>query len=213
MRRLREATALAKEMRGRMKVKLDGKSILLSGARGGLHDALASALSVSGASIIPTSADGAAPDILVNISCGAETGPVDDAEMIADHEVDAFATSARLFASRATRVILVISAAALVPVRGAAKFSAHQAAIASLTRTLAMELAPGCLVNALAVGTTEGQSPAALRFLTHAPLRRAATLKEIATAALFLADPMNTYTTGHVMVADGGWTIGYARNF
>jgi hypothetical protein len=196
-----------------MKITLDGKSVFLSGAPGRLHNALASALFVNGASIIPAAAEGAAPDILVNISHGAETGPLDDAETTSDQEVDIFAASARQLACRATRVIFVISAAGLVPVRGAARFSAQQAALASLTRALAMELAPGCLVNALAIGTTEGQTPAALRFLTHAPLQRAATLAEIAVAALFLADPMNTYMTGHVMVTDGGWAVGYARNF
>ena len=34
---------------------------------------------------------------------------------------------------------------------------------------------------------------------------------EIADAALFLLDPENSYTTGHVLVVDGGWTAGYAR--
>jgi NAD(P)-dependent dehydrogenase (short-subunit alcohol dehydrogenase family) len=196
-----------------MKITLDGKSVLLTGAPGGLHEALASALSISGASIIPAPAEGVAADILVVISRGAETGPVDDAHMVPDQEIDVFATLAHRLAGHAKRVIFVISVAGVVPVRGAARFSAEQAALAALTRTLAMEFAPHCLVNALAIGTTEGQSSAALRFLTHAPLQRAATLKEIAAAALFLADPMNSYTTGHVMVADGGWAIGYARNF
>jgi NAD(P)-dependent dehydrogenase (short-subunit alcohol dehydrogenase family) len=49
--------------------------------------------------------------------------------------------------------------------------------------------------------------------VTHVPLARAAELAEIADAALFLLDPENSYTTGHVLVVDGGWTAGYARNF
>jgi 3-oxoacyl-[acyl-carrier protein] reductase len=196
-----------------MRINLDGKSVLLSGAPGQLHDALALVLLENGASILPVRESGAAPDILVNISRGAETGPVDDLTADSCSENDAFAISVRRFAFSASRVILMISAAGLVPVRGAAKFSAQQAALASLTRALAMELAPGCLVNALAIGVIEGQLPGVGRLLTHAPLGRAATLKEITAAALFLADPLNTYTTGHVMVADGGWAVGYARNF
>jgi NAD(P)-dependent dehydrogenase (short-subunit alcohol dehydrogenase family) len=34
-----------------------------------------------------------------------------------------------------------------------------------------------------------------------------------AVAALFLADPENTYMNGHVLVVDGGWIAGYAREF
>ena len=35
----------------------------------------------------------------------------------------------------------------------------------------------------------------------------------IAVAVLFLADPENSYTNGHVIAVDGGWTAGYAREF
>ena len=84
---------------------------------------------------------------------------------------------------------------------------------AALTRALAMELGPDVVVNALAVGAVSGEVPVADHFVSHSPLKRAGTLDEYARAALFLADPMNTYTTGHVMCVDGGWSIGYARDF
>jgi NAD(P)-dependent dehydrogenase (short-subunit alcohol dehydrogenase family) len=84
----------------------------------------------------------------------------------------------------------------------------------SLTRAFALECGPrGILVNALAVGAMAEDDPLAARLLTHVPLARAAALAEIADAALFLLDPENSYTTGHVLVVDGGWTAGYARNF
>lgn len=51
------------------------------------------------------------------------------------------------------------------------------------------------------------------RMLDHVPLGRPATTDEIAVAALFLADPENSYMNGHVLTVDGGWTAGYARDF
>ncbi len=49
--------------------------------------------------------------------------------------------------------------------------------------------------------------------LAHVPLARRGTPEEIACATLFLAAPDNTYTNGHILVVDGGWTAGYARDF
>jgi NAD(P)-dependent dehydrogenase (short-subunit alcohol dehydrogenase family) len=51
------------------------------------------------------------------------------------------------------------------------------------------------------------------QMLDHVPLGRPGTTDEIAVAALFLADPENTYMNGHVLVVDGGWIAGYHREF
>ncbi len=51
------------------------------------------------------------------------------------------------------------------------------------------------------------------RMLDHVPLGRPATTDEIAVAALFLADPENSYMNGHILTVDGGWTAGYTRDF
>jgi NAD(P)-dependent dehydrogenase (short-subunit alcohol dehydrogenase family) len=45
------------------------------------------------------------------------------------------------------------------------------------------------------------------RMLDHVPLGRPATVDEIAVAALFLADPENSYMTGHVLTVDGGMSL------
>jgi NAD(P)-dependent dehydrogenase (short-subunit alcohol dehydrogenase family) len=112
------------------------------------------------------------------------------------------------------RVVLVFSAAGLVPVKEFAEFSADQAGLASLTRTLAMELGPSVVVNAVSVGAYDaGKYVRTARFLTHTGSKRAARMSEITAAVLFLADPDNGYMTGHVLNVDGGWAVGYARNF
>jgi 3-oxoacyl-[acyl-carrier protein] reductase len=51
------------------------------------------------------------------------------------------------------------------------------------------------------------------QMLAHIPLGRPAETREIAVAALFLADPENSYMNGHILTVDGGWTAGYARDF
>ena len=51
------------------------------------------------------------------------------------------------------------------------------------------------------------------RFLSHTGVKRPAALSEIVAAVLFLADPDNSYMTGHTLNIDGGWAAGYARNF
>jgi NAD(P)-dependent dehydrogenase (short-subunit alcohol dehydrogenase family) len=206
-----------------MKVALEGKTALVIGAHGDISDALAQALVASGATVARAYATArfaagdaklyGAPYVVVNVSVGAQTGPTGDENVASESEFERFAFAARVFAPSAKRVIHVISAAGVVPVRGAANFSARQASLVSLTRVLAMELAPATLVNALAVGALAGDAPAAARFVSHVPLKRAATSAEIGFAALFLADPLNSYTTGHVMTVDGGWSVGYARNF
>ena len=97
----------------------------------------------------------------------------------------------------------------------------------NLTKSMALELGPhGILVNAIApgsiltVGTRQlfygdgGEyKESARRMLDHVPLGRPGTVDEIAVAALFLADPENSYMNGHILVVDGGWTAGYTRDF
>ena len=103
----------------------------------------------------------------------------------------------------------------------------RKAAVINLTRAMALELGrDGILVNGIAPGSTLTEGTRRLfygpdgqfhdqvqRMLDHVPLGRPATPDEIAVAALFLADPENRYTHGHILVVDGGWTAGYHREF
>jgi 3-oxoacyl-[acyl-carrier protein] reductase len=125
------------------------------------------------------------------------------------------------------RIINIASIVGLVPLRLQCAFVAAKAGVVNLTRAMALELGPhGILVNGIAPGSTLTEGTRQLfygeggkfrdsvqRMLEHVPLGRPATTDEIAVAALFLADPENTYMTGHVLTVDGGWTAGYARDF
>jgi 3-oxoacyl-[acyl-carrier protein] reductase len=125
------------------------------------------------------------------------------------------------------RIINIASIAGLVPLRLQCAYVAAKAGVVNLTRAMALELGPhGILVNAIAPGSTltegtrrlfygeEGSFRASVQqMLAHVPLGRPAEADEIAVAALFLADPENSYTHGHVLTVDGGWTAGYTREF
>ena len=125
------------------------------------------------------------------------------------------------------RIINIASIVGLVPLRLQCAFVAAKAGVVNLTRGMALELGPfGILVNGIAPGSTltEGTRQlfygeggkfrdAVQRMLDHVPLGRPATPDEIAVAALFLADPENSYMNGHILTVDGGWTAGYAREF
>ena len=92
---------------------------------------------------------------------------------------------------------------------------------------MAIELgSAGILVNAVAPGSTLTDGTRQLfysedgkfadnvqRLLFHIPLGRPAEVEEIAHAVAFLVAPESSYINGHVLVVDGGWTAGYAREF
>ncbi|HQW30197.1 MAG TPA: SDR family oxidoreductase, partial [Verrucomicrobiales bacterium] len=128
---------------------------------------------------------------------------------------------------RSGRIINISSIAGVVPLRLQCAFTAAKAGVNNLTRAMAIELGrDGILVNAIAPGSimTDGTrklfysedglfNDNVQRLLDHVPLGRPGNPDEIAVAALFLAAPENTFTTGHILVVDGGWTAGYHRDF
>jgi 3-oxoacyl-[acyl-carrier protein] reductase len=128
---------------------------------------------------------------------------------------------------RSGRIINISSVLGLVPARLQCAFIAAKAGVVNLTKAMALELGPhGILVNGVAPGSTltegtkklfygpDGQFSAGVQqMLAHIPLGRPGTTDEIAVAVLFLADPENSYTNGHIITVDGGWTAGYLREF
>ena len=92
-------------------------------------------------------------------------------------------------------------------------YSASKAAVASLTKSLAVEWAPhGVCVNAIAPGVfpTElnrkllNDTPRGKEWLMRTPMQRFGKVEELAGAAVYLASDAASYTTGSVLVVDGG---------
>jgi NAD(P)-dependent dehydrogenase (short-subunit alcohol dehydrogenase family) len=104
------------------------------------------------------------------------------------------------------------------PLRSA--YAAAKAALNSLTRTWAMELAEtGITVNAVAPGPVETEmfrrnapvgSEGEARFLSMIPMRRLGKPEEIAAAIAFLLSEDAGFITGQTLFVDGGGSIGKA---
>jgi NAD(P)-dependent dehydrogenase (short-subunit alcohol dehydrogenase family) len=110
------------------------------------------------------------------------------------------------------RIVNVASNSGIFGGRGRAAYGASKAGIINLTQTMAIELAEyDILVNAVAPGPTKTKADqpdepwpsVAMRM----PLKRYGRPEEIAEVAAFLASPACSFTTGHVISADGGFTI------
>ncbi len=120
-------------------------------------------------------------------------------------------------------IINIGSIVGLVPLRNQCAFAAAKAGVFNLTKAAALELAPlGIRVNAIAPGSIlmEGTREAfyadpekAQGLISHIPMGRPGEPRDIAGPTLFLASEWASYMTGSVLVADGGWTCGFARDF
>lgn len=95
-------------------------------------------------------------------------------------------------------------------------YSAAKGAVNTLTRDMAVKLAPhGIRVNAIAPGAFDtdmmdyvrGDEGRLRAFLEQIPQRRAGGEDDIKGAAVFLASDAAAYVTGHVLVVDGGWLV------
>lgn len=115
------------------------------------------------------------------------------------------------------KIINIASIVGLNPGRFQGIYSATKAALISLTRSLAMELGPDNIqVNAIAPGLVKTkfaqvlwENESMMQLVeSRTPLGRIGQPDEIAGMALWLASPFSDFTTGAVMVIDGGVTVG-----
>lgn len=107
------------------------------------------------------------------------------------------------------RIINIASVDALAPAPGVAHYAAAKAGVISLTRTMALMLAPhGVTVNAVApgwVGTERVLKADRWRqALPSIPIGRISKPEEIAAAVHFLASEEAGYITGEILNVNGG---------
>ena len=112
------------------------------------------------------------------------------------------------------RIINIASLSTFVSLFEVAAYAASKAAVASLTKSLAIEWAKhGVNVNAIAPGVFRtalnqkllDETPRGQEFLTRTPMGRFGNVEELAGAAVFLASDAASYVTGEVLVVDGGF--------
>ncbi len=93
--------------------------------------------------------------------------------------------------------------------KGYTPYAISKAGLKTMTRQLALELAPDILVNAIAPGAilepAESSPGSTERITAKIPLKRFGKPSDIAKTVIFLAD--SDYITGQTIVVDGGRTL------
>jgi NAD(P)-dependent dehydrogenase (short-subunit alcohol dehydrogenase family) len=112
------------------------------------------------------------------------------------------------------RIINIASLSTFVALYEVAAYAASKAAVASLTKSLAVEwskrgvnvnaIAPGVFRTPLNSGLLDG-TERGREFKLRTPLGRFGNVEELAGAAIYLASDAASYVTGEILVVDGGF--------
>ena len=163
-------------------------------------------------------------DVLVNNAAASPYfGPALDApESAFDKMIEVNVKGYFLMAQRAARIMIdqgggsiinVASTAGISPMVMLGVYSMTKAAVIAMTKSFAKELGgAGVRCNAICPGLTETKFARSLidtkeireSLLREVPLGRHAQPSEMVGAAIYLASPASSYTTGSVIVCDGG---------
>ncbi len=163
-------------------------------------------------------------DILVNCAGRTKRAPTlhfteEDWNTILDTNLTGTLRAAQVFGRHMLergygRIVHIASVASFVALYEVAAYAASKAAVASLTKSLALEWGPrGVCVNAIAPGVFPTDLNRSLlegtdrgrEFLTRVPMKRFGKVNELCGAAIFLASDAASYVNGEVIVVDGGF--------
>ncbi len=160
-------------------------------------------------------------DVVVNNAGGSPSALVSEASPRFAERVIALNLVAPLYVARAARAVMpeggvvlnIGSVSAVRPAPGTAAYAAAKAGLTVLTRALALEWAPLVRVNQVTVGLLETERTAdtygedTTDVAATVPMRRLATVQDVAAACLALADPALGYVTGADLFVDGGGEV------
>ena len=114
------------------------------------------------------------------------------------------------------KVVNLASVAGLTPQTGMGLYCITKAAVIMLTKVLAVELASENIqVNAIAPGFIQtrfsqaiwGNESVKTMVIDRTPAHRIGDVDDLMGIALYLVSPASKFTTGQVMVIDGGLTL------
>lgn len=121
------------------------------------------------------------------------------------------------------KIINIGSIVGSVPLRNQCAFAAAKGAVNNLTKAMAIDLAQyGINVNAILPGSIQiaimetGGMYKDGRYesiMSHIPFKKPGTPEDIGNGALYLASDAASYVTGNILVIDGGWICGFARDW
>ncbi len=164
-------------------------------------------------------------DILINSAGINIRGPIDELTPVQFDEVMKTNVNGTWNACRAVvpimkrasygRIINIASTLGVVGLANRTPYATSKGAVVQMTRALGLELAKSNITcNAICPGPflTEINEPIkdseeAKKFIIGATaFERWGNLEEIQGAAIYLASPASSYTTGSLLTVDGGWT-------
>ncbi|HEY6245947.1 MAG TPA: glucose 1-dehydrogenase [Pyrinomonadaceae bacterium] len=163
-------------------------------------------------------------DVLVNSAGRTKRAPTldfseEDWNSILDTNLTGTLRAAQVFGRHMLEresgsIINIASLSTFVALYEVAAYSASKAAVASLTKSLAIEWSEkGVRVNAIAPGVFRtplnekllDETERGREFLLRTPMKRFGNVEELAGAAIFLASDAASFVSGEIITVDGGF--------